>query len=105
MPPKDKDTAFAVDENEVEKEPSLYEWVVEKLEETFVNNIPLDSIRELPSFYMHALGVVSYMLMGFCLVYFSYKGELSGRSYIFSGYICFLRLQTVNHSEISLVTR
>lgn len=63
-------------DSEEKEEPTLYEWLVEKVDELFINNIPLESIRELPPTYMYSLGSIAYTLSIFCLIWFSVAGDV-----------------------------
>lgn len=57
-------------------EPTLYEWLVSKIDEAFVENIPLDSMKELPANYMYLFGFIAYIASLFCFLYFTYTGYI-----------------------------
>jgi hypothetical protein len=73
MPGKEKDTIFT--DSEEKDELTLYEWLVDKIDEMFIENIPLDSIKELPTTFMYSLGCASYTLSLFCLIWFIRSGN------------------------------
>jgi len=74
------DSAFV--EPEVE-EPTFKEWLQAKLDSIFINNIPLDSVKELPTLYMYAFGLLAYMMSVSCFVYFIYTGYQEERTKAF----------------------
>lgn len=58
------------------QEPTLYEWLISKIDEAFIENIPLDSMKELPSRYMYLFGLIAYIASLFCFLYFAYTGYI-----------------------------
>lgn len=60
--------------DEAPKEATFIEWFSAKLHDAFVNNIPLESIKELQSTYMYIFGVLAYALSVSCFIYFVYTG-------------------------------
>jgi hypothetical protein len=62
-----------------EQEMSFYEWLIFKLDVMFVENIPLQSIKELQPNYMYFFGFLSYILMTGCFLYFCQQGYLNSR--------------------------
>jgi hypothetical protein len=63
--------AFADPEPEQE---TFWGWLSNKLRSTFIENIPLDAIKELPSTFMYALGTLAYSLSITCFFYFIITG-------------------------------
>jgi hypothetical protein len=55
-------------------EPSFYEWLMIKLETAFIENIPVESMKELPTNYMYTFGMVAYVASFACFFYFIYTG-------------------------------
>jgi hypothetical protein len=55
-------------------EPSFYEWLMAKFETAFVENIPVESMKELPRNYMFAFGMIAYLGSFACFIYFIYTG-------------------------------
>lgn len=56
------------------QEESLKEWLASKLDAMFVDNIPLDAIKELPERYMYVAGLIAHAAAGACLLYFVLTG-------------------------------
>mmetsp|Transcript_23089 Transcript_23089/g.33818 ORF Transcript_23089/g.33818 Transcript_23089/m.33818 type:complete len:840 (-) Transcript_23089:259-2778(-) len=63
---------------------SFYDWFINKINEMFIENIPLESIKELQPQFMYIFGAVSYILSLGCFIYFCYSGysEARTKSYI-----------------------
>ena len=74
MPPKVKTSKVDETFTEGVQEETLMEYVQSKLYASFVNNIPLEAIRELPGMYMIVFGVLAYLLSSFCFFYFIMTG-------------------------------
>ena len=64
-------TNFAATTDEVE---TLANFMIRKLDDVFVKNIPLQSIRDLPVRYMYIFGALAHLLMITTFVYFTYTG-------------------------------
>jgi hypothetical protein len=56
------------------QEETLIQYVQSKLYRGFVDNIPLEAIRELPPAYMLVFGFLAYALSGYCFFWFIIKG-------------------------------
>jgi hypothetical protein len=60
------------------QEESFSEWIKRKLNEIFVDNIPLSAIKDLPIFFMYSMGAFAYVLSITCFIYFIVVGYQSG---------------------------
>jgi hypothetical protein len=69
---------------ETTKEPTFYEWLLIKLDTAFVENIPVESMKELPTNYMYIFGFIAYIASFSCFLYFAYTGyqQLSSKKFI-----------------------
>lgn len=56
------------------QEESFKEWFISKLDNMFVDSIPMDAVRELPGRYMYIAGAITHMAAIACFVYFIYTG-------------------------------
>lgn len=66
--------------DQVDGEMSFTEWFLYKLDILFVENIPLESIKELQPIYMYIFGFISYILAMGCFAYFAYNGYKAART-------------------------
>ena len=57
-------------QKEEDKTESLYEFVLRTLDETFLDNIPMDSIKDLPRFYLYLFGALAELMSLAIFVYF-----------------------------------
>ena len=67
------------DNDDIEKE-SFQDFIVDKIRDMFVENIPVDAIRELQPRYMFFLGTISYMIMLCAFSYFFASGYTACRT-------------------------
>jgi hypothetical protein len=51
-----------------------------KIDGMFVDNIPMDAIKELPARYMYLGGIIAYAGAIACFVYFIYNGYDTARN-------------------------
>lgn len=79
MPPKKTAKAKIDFENEEEDE-TLIGFMSRKLDAAFVNNIPLQSIRDLPDRYMYLFGALAHIFSISCFLYFTYIGYTALRT-------------------------
>lgn len=56
------------------REESFVEWIVSKFDNMFIDNLPLDTIKELPPRYMYFTGSIVHITTIACLLYFIYTG-------------------------------
>ncbi len=68
---KKAQTNFAASTEEVE---TLGHFMIRKLDDVFVKNIPLQSIRDLPVRYMYIFGALAHLLLISTFIYFTYNG-------------------------------
>lgn len=61
-------------------EESFKEWFFSKLEGMFVDNIPLDAIKELPPRYMYLGGMIAHLASITCFIFFIYTGFENARN-------------------------
>mmetsp|Transcript_32611 Transcript_32611/g.60933 ORF Transcript_32611/g.60933 Transcript_32611/m.60933 type:complete len:833 (+) Transcript_32611:136-2634(+) len=61
--------AFAEKDNDEE---SLREYMKRTADEAFVENLPMDALKELPSWYKYAFGMIGYMIALGTMLYFTY---------------------------------
>lgn len=66
-----------LEDDEVEE--TFLEWLTGKFNEKFIENIPSDSIRDLPSRYILPVGTLAYLASTFCFAYFIYVGYTTAR--------------------------
>ena len=66
MGPKRRQSKFVIEEVEDE---SLWEFLSRTLDEAFIDNIPLDALKDLPKFYMYLFGAFGEL---FALLVFGY---------------------------------
>lgn len=66
------------------EEPTFYEWLIAKLDRAFVENIPVESMKELPPRYMYIFGVFAYVASFACFIYFAWEGyrQLTTKEFI-----------------------
>ena len=55
------------------------EWLTGKFHEKFIENIPSDSIKDLPSKYIIPVGTFAYIAATICFGYFIYVGYVTAR--------------------------
>ena len=55
---------------EEKSEESLYDFIARTVDETFVDNIPVESVKELPRFYMYMFGALAEIVFLGIFVYF-----------------------------------
>lgn len=69
---------------ETVKEPSFYEWLFIKLDTAFVENIPVESMKELPRNYMYLFGFIAYVASFSCFLYFTWTGyqQMTSKEFI-----------------------
>jgi hypothetical protein len=69
---------------ETTQEPTFYEWLLKKLDTAFVENIPVESMKELPTNYMYLFGFVAYVASFTCFLYFAYTGyhQMTSKKFI-----------------------
>ena len=60
------------------QEESFSDWIKRKLNEIFVDNIPLSAIKDLPVYFMYSIGAFAYVLSIACFIYFIVVGYHSG---------------------------
>lgn len=65
-------------------EPTFYEWLMMKFDHAFVENIPVESLKELPLAYMYIFGGVAYVASFACFLYFAWAGykQLTTKEFI-----------------------
>jgi hypothetical protein len=76
---KKADEAFKRKPDDEEDEETFVEWLKGKFNEKFVDNIPSDSIRDLPAQYILPVGTFAYIASSFCFAYFIYIGFTTAR--------------------------
>jgi len=59
-------------------EETLGDFILRTLDETFIDNIPMDAIKDLPKFYMYFFGAIFELLSFAMLGYFMYTGYQQG---------------------------
>jgi hypothetical protein len=59
-------------------EETLYDFVLRTVDEAFIDNIPMDAIKDLPKFYMYLFGAIFELLSFAMLGYFMYTGYQQG---------------------------
>jgi hypothetical protein len=64
----------------VQEQESFKEWILAKLDSMFVDNIPMDAIRELPTRYMYLGGSITYIGALVCFIFFLYSGYDTARN-------------------------
>jgi hypothetical protein len=69
-----------------DKEPTFGEWIYQKCHTAFVENMPLDSLKELPGYYLYIFGFLAYTAALTCFVYF----------------VCTVYLQSMKQKFVSL---
>lgn len=62
------------------QEESFKEWFFSKLDGMFIDNIPLDAIKELPTRYMYFAGTISHIASLACFIFFIYTGYNTTRN-------------------------
>jgi hypothetical protein len=75
--------ARKVDEEKI----TVKEYVMNSLHKLFHNNIPMDSIKDMPYIYMTLGGIVAYAVMIALFVYFIYTSYDAAGSFGFTSSI------------------
>ena len=57
-------------QKEEEQSETLYEFIKRTLDEAFLENIPMDAIKELPTFYLYLFGALAELMALAIFVYF-----------------------------------
>ena len=68
---------------EEDKEPedvSFNEWLRNKVDKIFTDNIPISSIKDMGGTYMYIGGVLAYCFFFGCFVYFTWTGYEQARN-------------------------
>lgn len=83
MPPKKVAKAKIDFDADVEEE-TLRDFLTRKFNDSFVENIPLQSIRDLPTRYMYIFGFLAHAVAITCFIYFTYFGydELTSSKFL-----------------------
>ena len=79
MGKKNAPETFQRKADDEEDEETFLQWLGGKFQEKFVENIPSDSIRDLPARYIVPVGVFAYIASSFCFAYFIYVGYVTAR--------------------------
>jgi hypothetical protein len=61
-----------------DEEETFKDWVFEKLNDMFIKSLPMDSIRELPPFYMYVVGTVVQIVALLMFLSFIQQGYQQG---------------------------
>lgn len=62
------------------QEGSFKDWIVSKLDGMFVDNIPLEAIKDLPARYMYVGGMIAHLASIACFVFFISTGYNNARN-------------------------
>jgi hypothetical protein len=71
---KKVDTSVSEFVEQDSKQPTLMEWLSDLIDGIFVENLPSEYIKDLPSRYLYTIGLMSYAGFFFCLVFFFLQG-------------------------------
>jgi hypothetical protein len=59
------------------KQPTFMEWLTDLFDGIFVENLPFDYMKDLPSKYLYGLGFLTYVGFLFCIIFFFIQGSIS----------------------------
>jgi hypothetical protein len=76
MPPTKKIVKSKIDFENDEEEENLLDFMYRKLNDAFVENIPLQSIRDLPTRFMYIFGLLAHLVATTTFMYFTYIGYI-----------------------------
>ena len=85
-------------QKEEEKKETLVDFVVRTVDDAFIDNIPMDAIKDLPKFYMYLFGSFAELFTVSVFVYFMYSVYLQGRQQKFISI-------SINSGECSDITK
>jgi hypothetical protein len=58
---------------------SFTSWIVKKIKKSFIDSIPMESVKEMPEQYMYFFGTLTHSFVTFCFIYFIYTGYFNAR--------------------------
>mmetsp|Transcript_696 Transcript_696/g.1141 ORF Transcript_696/g.1141 Transcript_696/m.1141 type:complete len:507 (-) Transcript_696:1041-2561(-) len=80
MPDKTTNKTPDFVDDEKPKEETLWEYLTRTADAKFVDSIPLESIKELPTEFMYFFGALAHLMTLVCFIYFIYTGYHAARS-------------------------